>query len=238
VVTLQFFRPEFNNSINNDLLLEVMSVLEYCEARSDVNVLVLEGLPDYFCTGMDFQAIDKGDSQVNSDLFFSILKHLSNGSQIVISKVEGLVNAGGMGFVAASDIVVAGENAVFALSEVLFGLLPACVLPFLIRRVGYQKASWLSLTTQSITAARAYQIGLVDEVEIDCSELLRKKLVRLSRLEACAIKELKTYMNDISPIHHNIQELATEKISSLIKSPMVLSNINNYLKQGKFPWEK
>nr|WP_269820011.1 enoyl-CoA hydratase-related protein [Bacillus velezensis] len=42
----------------------------------------------------------------------------------------GVANAGGIGFVAASDIVIADDTAVFSLSELLFGLFPAMVLPF------------------------------------------------------------------------------------------------------------
>jgi len=52
---------------------------------------------------------------------------------VTISHVRGKANAGGIGFVAASDIVLADETAQFSLSELLFGLYPACVLPFLIR---------------------------------------------------------------------------------------------------------
>jgi len=63
-----------------------------------------------------------------------MLKSLSTCNKVVIAKVEGKVNAGGVGLVAASDIVVAHTQATFGLSEALFGLLPACVMPFLIRK--------------------------------------------------------------------------------------------------------
>lgn len=239
VVTIQFFRPDSNNSITNELLAEVMSVLNYIETGSEIKVVVFEGAPGCFCTGMDFLAIGGAISpQMDSGLFFTILKHLSLCSQIVISKVDGTANAGGIGFVAASDIVLASENATFGLSEALFGLLPACVLPFLMRRIGYQKSLWMSLVTQGISASRAYQIGLVDEVGSNSSEILRKNLIRLTKLETPTIKDLKLYMNDLWCIKEDVQALATNKISSLIKSPVVQTNISNYLNQGKLPWEK
>lgn len=95
------------------------------------------------------------------------MRQLAESSKIIVAKVQGKVNAGGIGLVAGSDLVVADNEASFALSELLFGLLPAMVLPFLIQRVGLQRAKLLALTTQPIQAAEAQRWGLVDEIGAD-----------------------------------------------------------------------
>ena len=69
-----------------------------------------------------------------------------------------------MGLVAASDIVVAQEGAVFSLSEVKLGLVPACISPYVIRRAGEARCREFFLSGERITAARAHSAGLVNEV--------------------------------------------------------------------------
>ncbi len=242
VASIQLYRPEANNSINTILVAELMDILYWLEENADIKVIVLEGLPDHFCTGMDFKAVSDGgtDALFSDDPngYYEMLLHLSLCSKIVISKVEGKVNAGGIGLVAASDIVIADEKATFGLSEILFGLLPACVMPFLIRRVGFQKAQWMTMITQGISAERASQIGLADEVTNNLNEAVRKNLLRLTKVETATIKELKDYMSKLWIINHKTQQLAVEKITSLVSSTKVQTNIKNFIQNGQFPWDK
>ncbi|MCR6643004.1 MAG: enoyl-CoA hydratase/isomerase [Sporocytophaga sp.] len=242
VITLQIYRPEANNSINGTLISEITSVLNQIESNPEIKVLVFEGVVNNFCTGMDFKAVasDSTEALVGDDPsgFYEMLKHLTLSSKIIISKVEGTVNAGGIGLVAASDIVIADEKATFGLSEALFGLLPAMVLPFLIRRVGCQKAQWMTLITQGISAQRAHQIGLVDELSMNVNESLRKNLLRLVRLDTDTVKTLKDYISSLWIISSETQQLAVSKINSLVKSDKVQANITNFVQNGKFPWDK
>jgi len=87
---------------------------------------------------MDFNAVSKGGSQAalaqDKNGYYNLLKHIATCSKVVVAKVDGQVNAGGIGLVTASDIVISSQQATYGLSEALFGLLPACVMPFLIRR--------------------------------------------------------------------------------------------------------
>lgn len=242
VLYLQLYRPDANNSINTTLIEEILSVLKEVEADPEIKVVVLEGLADNFCTGMDFKAVSDGGADVlfgdDPNAYYNMLAHFSTCSKIIVSKVEGKVNAGGIGLVAASDIVIADEKATFGLSEVLFGLLPACVMPFLVRRIGYQKAQWLTIITQGISAQRAYEIGLADEVSSNVNETLRKSLLRLTRVEPATIKDLKDYMSKLWIIDEETRRLAVNKISSLVRSDKVQFNIRNFTQNGKLPWDK
>lgn len=241
VLTLQLYRPETRNSINGMLIREVTEVLLQIEPDPSIKVVVIEGLPDHFCTGMDFETFSEADADSfnrhDSKAYYEMLKHFACCSKVIVAKVDGAVNAGGVGLVAASDLVIASEKSNFGLSEALFGLLPACVLPFLIRRVGYQKAQWMTLITQRISSIRAQQIGLVDEVSDNTDDTVRKTLPRLVRLETSTILELKEYMSKLWIIDERTQELAVNKISALIASDKVRSNIRNYVENGKFPWD-
>jgi polyketide biosynthesis enoyl-CoA hydratase PksH len=118
------------------------------------------------------------------------------------------VRAGGVGFVAACDIVLADESATFALSELMFGVFPACVLPFLVRKVGVQKSHYMTLTTMPISVQDASASGLVDAYSEDSESLLRKHLIRLSRLSNSAVSEYKKYMHQLNDILMRSRSLA------------------------------
>ncbi|MBD3314593.1 MAG: enoyl-CoA hydratase/isomerase, partial [Chitinivibrionales bacterium] len=143
---IQMHRPEANNTINDRMVEEFGTVLEECTEKA--KVVVLEGLPEVFCFGADFKGIKenlerRGDHEQDPEPLYNVWRRLVAGPYISIAHVRGKANAGGIGFVAACDIVVCDETAVFSLSELLFGLMPACVLPFLIRRMGYAHANYM-----------------------------------------------------------------------------------------------
>lgn len=240
VATIRLNRPEASNTINDTLISEILYVLDSVERDMEIIVVVLEGSPEYFCTGMDFQSFsdDPGSLFADADKCYELLQRFSLSSKIIVCKVEGKVNAGGVGLVAASDIVIADQGASFGLSEALFGLLPACVLPFLIRRVGYQKAQWMALTTQPITAEKAAQIGLVDELTAHPGDALRRSLLRLAKLDPGTVGELKEYMSRLWIIREDTRKLATDKLASLMASGKVQSNIRNFVQHKQLPWDR
>ncbi|MGD0832562.1 MAG: enoyl-CoA hydratase/isomerase [Terracidiphilus sp.] len=241
VCYLQFHRPEADNAINDLLVSECHDVLSICEETA--KVIVLSGSPEVFCLGADFRAIgatphgfkDNGDGP---ESLYELWLRLATGPFVTIANVRGKANAGGIGFVAASDIVLAEESARFSLSELLFGLYPACVLPFLVRRVGFQKAHYLTLMSQTIPAHQAFAWGLVDVVAPANDVLLRKHLQRLSRLSKNAIRRYKSYAGRISA---PLQELRTPAVAAnreMFSDSGNLRAIVQYVERGVFPWEE
>lgn len=242
VLEIRIDRPEADNSINDLLLTELLNAVHSVEHDDEVKVVVLSGNENHFCTGMDFQAVSSQQGDVifqdDPNKYYELLKLFASSSKIIISKVDGKVNAGGIGLIAASDIVLSGSGAVFSLSEALFGLVPACVMPFLIRRLGHHKAQWMAITTQTIPANRAYELGLVDEYSDNVNDLLRRNLIRLNRLQPQTIKTLKNYMGKLWIIDETTQKIAVDQIATLMQSEKVLSDIKNFVDKGLFPWDK
>jgi polyketide biosynthesis enoyl-CoA hydratase PksH len=163
---------------------------------------------------------------------------MATGPYVTIAHVRGKANAGGVGFVAASDIVLADETAQFSLSEMLFGLYPACVLPFLIRRIGFQKAHYFTLMTQPISAKQAFEWGLVDAWEPSSEALLRRHLQRLRRLSKPAIARYKSYMGRIGVPVGELKAPAVAANREIFSDPENLRAITRYVEHGVFPWEK
>ncbi|MGY3792650.1 enoyl-CoA hydratase/isomerase [uncultured Aquimarina sp.] len=241
-VTIKINRPEANNAIDLTLINEITKVFTQFELDKDIKVVLFEGLPDFFCTGLEFKTIEVENFEISNkesqNKFYDLLKSIAFSSKVTIAKVKGKVNAGGIGIIASCDIVIADHSATFGLSEALFGLLPACVMPFLIRRVGYQKAQWMALITQGVSVDKALEIGLVDEIGTNLEENVRKNLLRLTKLETDTIKELKEYMGELWIINEQTKELAVNKISSLLMRDTVRSKINSFVNEGKMPWNQ
>lgn len=238
---LQIDRPEANNTIDSRLVAECHDVLSACE--DSATVIVLSGSPDVFCAGADFKAIassthDDREQDASPGPLYDLWLRLATGPYVTISHVRGKANAGGVGFVAASDIVLAEESAQFSLSELLFGLYPACVLPFLIRRVGFQKAHYLTLMTQPMSARDACACGLVDACDPLGDALLRRHLQRLRRLSKVAIRRYKTYMSGLGMPLAQLKAPAVAGNRDVFSDPANLRAITRYVEQGLFPWEK
>src|SRR5947209_8293258 len=239
---LQIDRPEANNTISSRLVAECHDVLSACEESA--TVVVLSGSPEVFCFGADFKAIagtskKAGEQDGGPGPLYDLWLRLATGPYVTISHVRGKANAGGVGFVAASDIVIADETAQFSLSELLFGLYPACVLPFLIRRVGFQRAHYLTLTTHTITGTQAAEWGLVDAVGPQSDVLLRRHLLRLRRPTKVAIRRYKQYMAAISqPRLADLRSPAVAANLEVFSDPDNLNAIARYVESGQFPWEK
>jgi polyketide biosynthesis enoyl-CoA hydratase PksH len=230
-------RPEAGNTINSRLVEELHAVISVCE-RADtvrpVTIFILEGLPDVFCAGGDFEAsADDADPEPLYDLW----TRLSHGSFVAIGVVRGRTNAGGVGMASACDIVLADRTASFGLSELLFGLYPACVLPFLIRRIGLQKAHYLALMTRPISADDALRWGLVDAVDDDLDKLLRQHVTRLQRLSKPAIGRYKRYIGALANPVESCKSLALAANREMFSDPEIRRNILRYMTELKFPWD-
>jgi polyketide biosynthesis enoyl-CoA hydratase PksH len=181
--------------------------------------------PSYHCTR-------------SAEVLYDLWTDLATGPYVTIAHVRGKANAGGIGFVAACDIVLADERAVFSLSELLFGLFPACVLPFLIRRIGVQKAHYMTLMTVPIPVQEAHRWGLVDAYAADSADLLRRHLLRLRRLSKSAIQRYKQYLSALDTFLAASRMPAVAGNREVFSDPENLEKIARFVATGQFPWER
>lgn len=238
LLSVTFNRPEHANTLTQQVLNELSSVLAAAESDAECRAIVLRGRDGNFCTGMDFveltQRVDRG---VHDAHYMDILRRLSSMGKVVISAVDGQVMAGGIGFLAASDLVLATPASRFSLPEALWGLLPACVLPLLIRRIGFQNAYRMTLTTETWSAEQARAHGLVDEVTENIEDALRRRLLRVTRLEPETVRNMKAYFKKMWYLSEEMEQTAVAEIERLVREPRIRENIRNFVEHKKFPWE-
>jgi polyketide biosynthesis enoyl-CoA hydratase PksH len=240
VCVLRLHRPEARNTIDETMIEECGRVLDGLD--ESISIVVVEGSPEVFCFGADFQRVQRAFAsgerrEQNPGPLYDLWLRLATGPFVSIAHVRGQANAGGVGFVAACDIVLAETAATFSLSELLFGLYPACVLPFLIRRIGRQKAHYLTLMTQPISATQACQWGLVDACETHSADLLRRHLLRLRRLSKDAIVRYKGFLGRLDDFAARAREPALAANREMFSNERNLRMISRYVQTGLFPWE-
>ncbi|WP_307207405.1 enoyl-CoA hydratase-related protein [Paenibacillus harenae] len=242
IMRLTFNRKSHRNAINSQLLHELNEALDEAERDSACSIVILEGQDGVFCTGMDLKEAMYFDDQTAlnpmSMQYMRTLKRFASTRLIIIASVDGQVIAGGVGFCAASDLVIATPRSQFSLSEAIWGLLPAMVLPYLIRRTGFQPAYRMTLTTMALTAEEARLVRLVDELDEQPERWIRKWSQSLERVTPSTVGHIKGYFRKIGMITDEMERLAVEEISRLVTLPEVKSNIENFLEHQRFPWNK
>ena len=200
---------ERGNRINAARLAALHEAFDRAQAAAGVRAIVLRSNGPRFCLGMDFSFFlgqVAGDTDAHDAVadYAGLLLRMRTSPKPVIALVDGEVKAGGIGIVAASDIVIASARTTFQLSEVYLGLIPANVLPFLIGRIGARRASVLTLTAKTLSADAAQAIGLVDEVF--AADVLEKEtraffknLMRTAPHALAETKRLLAEIGDCSP---------------------------------------
>ncbi len=235
ILSLMLDRPDAGNALSAALVGELRAALDSC--ADSVAAVVIGSTADDFSLGADFAEVTAGTNtgavpQPDAHPLYGLLLALAEGPYMTIAHVRGRANAAGVGLAAACDIVIADESAQFSLSELLFGLYPACVLPFLIRRIGFQRAHFLTLSTRPVAAQLAHAWGLADLYGPRSEELLRHHLLRARRLPVAAIAEYKRYASEMYRLPREAQSLAVAANRQMFSDPRNLHAMRRFLQHG------
>ncbi len=239
VITATLDRPRAGNTLSAQTVDQLHRVLDAAESDADLRAVVLRARGEAFCSGMDLleASSDDDDTAGNLGRFFDLLARMTTTDALVISLVAGRAVGGGVGLAAASDLVIATDRAHFSLTEALWGLLPCAVLPFLVRRTGFQRAYAMTIATTSIPAARAAEIGLVDELTADLDRALLRLLDRTLRVPPGVIGTAKAYFATITAEPGQARAVAIGTFSALADSPAFRDAVTAYARHGRFPWQ-
>lgn len=163
-------RPEVHNALNEQMIAELTHAICHVQQNIQIRYICLSGEGKSFCAGADIRWMremasydfDKNvnDARKLADLFEAIYRACVP----VIIRIQGNVFGGGVGLVAAADIVIAEADTFFSLSEVKLGIIPAVISPYLIRAIGERQAKRYALTGERFHAEEALRLGLVHQV--------------------------------------------------------------------------
>lgn len=168
VATLTLDSPANRNALSRAMRGQLRAALAGALADDAVRVVVLDHTGRVFCSGMDLSEAAGGSAEEQGVREFpEILSMLWTSPKPVLAVVRGPARAGGVGLVAACDVVVAGASASFGFSEVRLGLVPAVISAVVLPRMLPHVAHRLMLTGEVFDAATAAAGGLVDVVVAD-----------------------------------------------------------------------
>jgi enoyl-CoA hydratase/carnithine racemase len=225
------------NVLNRTSLELLQSAMAQAVADNQVRVIVLRAQGDPFCLGMDLAMVhqvhqNEAEARKTIALYVSVLTSISVSPKPVICLVQGAVKAGGVGLVAACDVVLASEQASMELSEVLLGLIPANVAPFVCGiRLPLQKMKYLILTAKKLSALEAQRLNLVDEVfpvgQLAAgAKAIVKNMLRSSPNALAAAKDFFRKINDETQEQRLTR--AQDKLLEMIKTPEVIQAIQAF----------
>lgn len=222
IARLTLNRPEVKNAFNEDLIGEIADAMGRLNAEKSVRVVVMTGAGDTFCAGADLSMMQRvaGYSAAENKQDARRLAHMLHAihacEKPVIALVNGHCMGGGVGLASACDIVIAAEEALFALSEVRLGLVPAVISPFVVRAIGVRQARRYFLTGERFDAATAREIGLAHMVAMKArlEATLAGVIDSLLASGPNAQKEAKALIRLVA--HRPIDEAVMEETAGLI----------------------
>jgi methylglutaconyl-CoA hydratase len=240
-------RPEARTALSDDLLSALETALDVLEKDAAARVLVLAGRGPAFCAGGDLAKMEKAAkmtkarSRREASRFAKLLLRMYAYPKPIVARVHGPAFAGGMGLVAACDLVVAAEEAEFALPETRLGLVPAMISPYLVRAMGAAQARRYMLTGERLPAREALRIGFAHEcvpaAELDA--MVDKLCVRLALAGSEALARAKKLLLHVefAPLTPALAAETAAALAEARASAEAREGIRSFLEKRKPAWQ-
>jgi methylglutaconyl-CoA hydratase len=246
VATVWMNRPDVHNAFDETLIAELTAACEALDQDDSVRVVVLAGRGKSFSAGADLnwmrRAAQNGvdDNLRDARALARMLRVLAEMQKPTIARVQGAALGGGTGLTAACDIAVASTAAVFATSEVKFGIIPSAISPYVVRAIGARQSYRYFQSAERISAERACDLGLVHEVvapeQLDAKvqEIVEALLQGGPRSQAAAKDLIRAVDNH--PINDAVVEDTAQRIAHLRATPEAQDGLSAFLDKRKPAW--
>jgi len=245
VARLTLARPDVHNAMNGRMWAELLDAARRLDADTSVRVVVLSGEGTSFCAGGDLRyqqaqgASSAEDRRREAEKFATLLRTLDNLGKPLIGRINGSAYAGGFSLISVTDLAIGAEGAKFAITEARLGLVPAVMLPYVVRRVGVTHARRLFLTARAFSAVEAVGFGLLDRA-VPPRELDAAVEEEVGLVLKCGPAALRTIKSLIAAAAENgidvPDELTVGKVVSMWDSPEGNEGIQSYLEKRKPIW--
>jgi len=168
VARITLNRPETRNAFDEVMIAEIHDAVLEAGSRADVRAIVVTGEGTAFSAGANIEWMKRmGEADFASNYMDALglakmLDAIAECPKPTVARVNGPAIGGGTGLVAACDIAIAVDTAFFSFSEVKIGLVPACIGPYVIGKVGEGRARELFITGRRIDSSEAVTHGLLN----------------------------------------------------------------------------
>ena len=246
VATVTLNRPELRNAFNEQAIAELALAFDELGRNELVCAVVLAANGPAFCAGADLNWMKKmagyshDENHADALRLADMLRTIYLCPKPTIAKVQGDCYAGGMGLVAACDIVVAAEGVNFCLSEVKLGLIPATISPYVIKAMGEQAARRYFITAERFDAAAAQRMGFAHEVvPMEALDTTVAGIVKaLVSNSPHAVAQAKTLVREIvgQPVSDALLDDTARRIAEIRASSEGREGVSSFLEKRKPSW--
>jgi methylglutaconyl-CoA hydratase len=246
VATVTLNRPDVRNAFNEAAIAELALAFDELGRNDTVRAIVLAANGPAFCAGGDLNWMKKmagyseAENLADATRLADMLRTIYLCPKPVVAKVQGDCYAGGMGLVAACDVVVAVEEANFCLSEVKLGLIPATISPYVIKAMGENAARRYFLTAERFSAREAHRIGFVHElVAADALDAGVAAIVKaLVSNSPNAVQQAKVLVREVAgrPVSDALLADSAERIAHIRASQEGREGVASFLEKRKPSW--
>lgn len=170
VAWLWLARPDKHNALSAQMIDEVTAATAALEADPTVRVVVLAGEGASFCAGGDLGWMraqidaDAETRRAGARRLAGMLAALNTLGKPLIGRVHGNAFGGGVGMMSVCDIAIAAREARFGLTEVRLGLIPATIGPYVLARMGEDRARRVFFSGRLFDADEAVALNLAARV--------------------------------------------------------------------------
>jgi methylglutaconyl-CoA hydratase len=252
VLNVTLNRPEVRNAFNEVVIGELTRVFAEDARRPEVRAVVLRGEGPAFCAGGDLnwmkKAVDFDFSENLQDTreLAQMFRLMNECPKPLVGLIHGAAIGGGVGLVSVCDIAIAVKDTQFSLSEVRLGIVPACIGPFVIAKIGASHARGLFVSAERFRAEKALRIGLVHEVVEDAGALEAAARRTLGNMLMCgpnAMSVAKKLVLDLSwPERREALgdplEYVAKTLSDLRITPEGQEGVRAFLEKRKPAWSR
>ncbi|MEI6886145.1 MAG: enoyl-CoA hydratase-related protein [Bacteroidota bacterium] len=246
VLTIRLNRPEKHNAFNEVMLHELTDIFTRVQQMKEVFCIVLRGNGKSFCAGVDLNwmkdvAKNSYEKNYQESLYLAECFYtMYTCPKPTIAVAHGSVLGGANGLLSACDMAYCSDDAVFSLSEVKIGIVPACISPYVIKRVGEYGARELMITGRRISGKEAEAFRLVNRslpaAEVEAA--VDAVIAQLRSSGPAAMSHCKTLIDKVSNTltMKEAIEFTARMIAEIRASEEGQEGMNAFLEKRKPGW--
>lgn len=242
IARLTIDRERARNALSLGVVQGLIAGLRSAEDDPSARCIVVTGAGDrVFCAGGDLGGMSDGflDGHEGRRAYGALLMAFQQVKKPTVARINGHALAGGLGLVLACDLAVSTDTAGFGTPEIDRGLFPMMVLAFLQRHVGRKRALELLLTGDRLTATKALEWGLVNQVvppaELDtATDALASKLSGKS-LAILALGRRSFFTAEDLPLQQSVEFLAAQ-LSLNVLAEDAAEGVTAFLEKRPAKW--
>jgi enoyl-CoA hydratase/carnithine racemase len=237
VLVVGFNRPDKKNALTSSMYTELADALKGADSDDNIRVVVIKGSPAIFSAGADLSDFQQNPPRNMEAPLYHFLAAISTFSKPIIAAVSGAAVGIGTTMLLHCDIVYASETARFSLPFVQLGLCPEAASSLLLPRVlGHQRAAEMLMLGESLMAADAVTLGLVNRVVAldSLDEFVSAQATKMASLPGVSLRLTKSLMKRglVEATSQQIREEA-EQFSALLTGPDAVEAFSAFLEKRR-----